>query len=235
MSVLVRRLRDARRPGRRRDRPARLHGLRADPLAGELRLDGLHEARHRPRQDPLHPAGPAGPPGQRPQADPRADGMRTTLAASLVLAAGLPPSRDRPGQAANPRFLLPRRRPAGRDGRGDADGADPDFTDAYPLDWPTTVTELLRLSPRVVVPGHGDPVDATFVAAQRDDLATLADLCRAMLAGDQDTAGALRASPLPSNHPHRSHPAPPPQQVLLTFRAARSPACWGLGQSHSSS
>lgn len=74
-------------------------------------------------------------------------------------------------------------------------GADPDFTDAYPLDWPTTVTELLRLSPRVVVPGHGDPVDATFVAAQRDDLATLADLCRAVLAGDQDTAGALRASP----------------------------------------
>ncbi|HWR46458.1 MAG TPA: MBL fold metallo-hydrolase [Pseudonocardiaceae bacterium] len=74
-------------------------------------------------------------------------------------------------------------------------GADPDFTDAYPLDWPTAVTELLRLSPRIVVPGHGDPVDATFVAAQRDDLATLADLCRAVLAGDQDTADALGASP----------------------------------------
>jgi glyoxylase-like metal-dependent hydrolase (beta-lactamase superfamily II) len=74
-------------------------------------------------------------------------------------------------------------------------GADPDFTDAYPLDWPTTVTELLRLNPRMVVPGHGDPVNTTFVAAQRDDLATLADLCQAVLAGEQDTAGALSASP----------------------------------------
>ena len=74
-------------------------------------------------------------------------------------------------------------------------GADPDFTDASPLDWPTTVTELLRLSPRIVVPGHGDPVDATFVAAQRDDLAALAHLCRAVLADEQDIAGALSASP----------------------------------------
>src|SRR6185312_5279616 len=57
-------------------------------------------------------------------------------------------------------------------------GADPDFTDAYPLDWPTAVTRLLQLGPRLVVPGHGDPVDAAFVTAQRDDLATMADLCR---------------------------------------------------------
>jgi glyoxylase-like metal-dependent hydrolase (beta-lactamase superfamily II) len=74
-------------------------------------------------------------------------------------------------------------------------GADPDFTDAYPLDWPTAVTELLRLHPRIVVPGHGDAVDASFTAAQRDELATLADLCRAVLAGEHDTAGVLRASP----------------------------------------
>jgi hypothetical protein len=57
------------------------------------------------------------------------------------------------------------------------------------------VTELLRLHPRIVVPGHGEPVDASFAAAQRDDLATLADLCRAVLAGEHDTAGALGASP----------------------------------------
>ena len=74
-------------------------------------------------------------------------------------------------------------------------GADPDFTDAYPLDWPTAVTALLRLHPRVVVPGHGDAVEASFTAAQRDDLATLADLCRAILAGERDTADVLRASP----------------------------------------
>jgi glyoxylase-like metal-dependent hydrolase (beta-lactamase superfamily II) len=78
-------------------------------------------------------------------------------------------------------------------------GADPDFTDAHPLHWPTAVTELLQLEPRIVVPGHGDPVEATFVAAQRDDLATLADLCRAVQAGEQDTASVLSASPF--SHP----------------------------------
>jgi glyoxylase-like metal-dependent hydrolase (beta-lactamase superfamily II) len=74
-------------------------------------------------------------------------------------------------------------------------GADPDFTDAYPLHWPTAVTELLQLGPRIVVPGHGDPVDATFVTAQRDELAVLADLCRAMLADELDSDGAASASP----------------------------------------
>ncbi|HET9255534.1 MAG TPA: MBL fold metallo-hydrolase, partial [Pseudonocardiaceae bacterium] len=68
-------------------------------------------------------------------------------------------------------------------------GADPDFTDAYPLDWPAALTRLLRLGPRVVVPGHGDPVGADFATAQRDDLATMADLCRAMLADYLDTPG----------------------------------------------
>jgi glyoxylase-like metal-dependent hydrolase (beta-lactamase superfamily II) len=74
-------------------------------------------------------------------------------------------------------------------------GADPDFTDAYPLDWPCAVTELLRLSPRIVVPGHGDPVDAAFAAAQRDQLADLAGLCRAVLAGESDVDGTVSASP----------------------------------------
>jgi glyoxylase-like metal-dependent hydrolase (beta-lactamase superfamily II) len=74
-------------------------------------------------------------------------------------------------------------------------GADPDFTDAYPLDWPTTVTKLLQMDPRVVVPGHGDPVDTEFVTAQRDDLTALADLCQAVLVGELDTPGALSASP----------------------------------------
>jgi glyoxylase-like metal-dependent hydrolase (beta-lactamase superfamily II) len=74
-------------------------------------------------------------------------------------------------------------------------GADPDFTDAYPLEWPATVTELLQLSPRVVVPGHGDPVDTTFVGEQRDELASLADVCRAVLADELDSDGAVSASP----------------------------------------
>jgi glyoxylase-like metal-dependent hydrolase (beta-lactamase superfamily II) len=77
-------------------------------------------------------------------------------------------------------------------------GADPDFTDAYPLDWPAAVTELLQLGPRIVVPGHGDPVDAEFATAQRDSLRALAELCRAVLAGEQDAASTLTASPFTS-------------------------------------
>lgn len=74
-------------------------------------------------------------------------------------------------------------------------GADPDFTDAHPLDWPAAVTALLRLGPRIVVPGHGDPVDAGFVAAQRDELGAMAAVCRAVLAGELDSEGAVAASP----------------------------------------
>ena len=74
-------------------------------------------------------------------------------------------------------------------------GADPDFTDAFPLEWPTAVTELLGMTPRTVVPGHGDPVTAEFVAAQRDDLTALAELCRAVLAAELDHEAAVSFSP----------------------------------------
>jgi glyoxylase-like metal-dependent hydrolase (beta-lactamase superfamily II) len=74
-------------------------------------------------------------------------------------------------------------------------GADPDFTDAFPLEWPTAVTELLGMMPRTVVPGHGDPVTAEFAAAQRDDLTALADQCRAVLAAELGHNAAAALSP----------------------------------------
>ena len=37
--------------------------------------------------------------------------------------------------------------------------------------WPVVLDRLLSLQPRTVVPGHGDPVDAEFVAQQRQQLA----------------------------------------------------------------
>lgn len=43
--------------------------------------------------------------------------------------------------------------------------------DAYPSEWPSTLDVLLALEPEVIVPGHGNPVDRVFVAAQRDELA----------------------------------------------------------------
>jgi glyoxylase-like metal-dependent hydrolase (beta-lactamase superfamily II) len=77
------------------------------------------------------------------------------------------------------------------------EGAPPSFGDAYPLDWPVTLTRLLPRLRAVVVPGHGDVVDPGFVAAQRDDLAAVADAARALPdeAGDADlvrTAARLR-------------------------------------------
>lgn len=51
-------------------------------------------------------------------------------------------------------------------------GAPPSIgPDSVPAEWPATLDALLALRPAVVVPGHGDPVDAAFVAAQRDALA----------------------------------------------------------------
>lgn len=68
-------------------------------------------------------------------------------------------------------------------------GAPPAFGDSYPLDWPDTVHELLHLvtATTVVVPGHGETVDADFVRAQHDELTRLAWLIRE---GDRDGAPA---------------------------------------------
>jgi glyoxylase-like metal-dependent hydrolase (beta-lactamase superfamily II) len=55
------------------------------------------------------------------------------------------------------------------------EGAPPAMEDAFPLEWPDTLTAVLELVRGPVVPGHGDVVDAAFVAAQRDELTTLAD------------------------------------------------------------
>jgi glyoxylase-like metal-dependent hydrolase (beta-lactamase superfamily II) len=56
----------------------------------------------------------------------------------------------------------------------------PSFEDAFPLEWPEALAELLRLdpAPEVVVPGHGAVVDRSFVAGQHADLTALAWLIR---------------------------------------------------------
>ncbi|PPK69021.1 MBL fold metallo-hydrolase [Actinokineospora auranticolor] len=47
--------------------------------------------------------------------------------------------------------------------------------DSYPLEWPAALDTLLGLDPRTVVPGHGEPVDAEFVLAQRAEIAGRSD------------------------------------------------------------
>jgi glyoxylase-like metal-dependent hydrolase (beta-lactamase superfamily II) len=73
-------------------------------------------------------------------------------------------------------------------------------SDAYPLDWPSTMDTLLAMAPEVVVPGHGEPVDAAFVAAQRDELAVVAELYRAVRARELTTDEAVSRAPYPDGY-----------------------------------
>ncbi len=70
------------------------------------------------------------------------------------------------------------------------EGAAPDFTDAYPLEWPAALAALLRLTTgsSTIVPGHGAIVDADFVVTQHADLARFEWLIR-----DGHAAGATIA------------------------------------------
>jgi glyoxylase-like metal-dependent hydrolase (beta-lactamase superfamily II) len=69
--------------------------------------------------------------------------------------------------------------------------------DAYPAEWPATLDHLLAFEPEIVVPGHGRPVDAGFVSTQRSELEVVADLVRAVSAGELSESEALKRSPYP--------------------------------------
>lgn len=56
------------------------------------------------------------------------------------------------------------------------EGAPPSFGDSYPLNWAQTL-DSIRLEP-TVVPGHGDIVDAAFVAQQQEEIEAVADIAR---------------------------------------------------------
>jgi glyoxylase-like metal-dependent hydrolase (beta-lactamase superfamily II) len=58
------------------------------------------------------------------------------------------------------------------------EGAPPDFTDAFPLEWPEAVAAILRLDSATIVPGHGAPVDAAFATAFHGRLSALDWLIR---------------------------------------------------------
>jgi glyoxylase-like metal-dependent hydrolase (beta-lactamase superfamily II) len=71
--------------------------------------------------------------------------------------------------------------------------------DAYPVEWPATLDRLLSLEAQVVVPGHGRPVDAEFVRAQRNELDIVAALIRAMATGELSETEAVKRSPYPQD------------------------------------
>lgn len=83
--------------------------------------------------------------------------------------------------------------------------ATPGFgSDCFPLEWAETLDLLIGVlsDASVVVPGHGVVVDKPFVQTQRDDIADLAEMIRALVAHgvpvDEALAAGRQASrPLP--------------------------------------
>jgi glyoxylase-like metal-dependent hydrolase (beta-lactamase superfamily II) len=73
-------------------------------------------------------------------------------------------------------------------------GADSDLTA-----WPDTLDTILALEPRVVVPGHGEPVDADFVRYHRHGLHELIALKAAVGRGESTEAAAVAASRYPAD------------------------------------
>jgi glyoxylase-like metal-dependent hydrolase (beta-lactamase superfamily II) len=77
--------------------------------------------------------------------------------------------------------------------------------DSFPLDWPATITQFRAGlgEGAVVVPGHGAVVDAAFVAAQHEQLATVAalitELHAAGVPADRAPAEGAGRWPFPSD------------------------------------
>lgn len=76
-------------------------------------------------------------------------------------------------------------------------GAPPQFHDAFPFQWPATLSGITALDVEVVVPGHGPVTDLGTVTEQESQLARLASLCREVLGGVRTPDAAIAASPFP--------------------------------------
>jgi glyoxylase-like metal-dependent hydrolase (beta-lactamase superfamily II) len=79
-------------------------------------------------------------------------------------------------------------------------GAPPSFEDAFPIDWPGAVDRLADLltpdqNSWVVVPGHGEPAGAAFVAGQAALLHAVAGLAEDVRGGTISLPAAIRLVP----------------------------------------
>jgi len=77
------------------------------------------------------------------------------------------------------------------------EGSPPSFEDAYPIEWPETVTALLHFGAdaTVVVPGHGAPVTLDYARAQHSELTRLAWLIREGHADGADQKAVAAKAP----------------------------------------
>ncbi len=74
----------------------------------------------------------------------------------------------------------------------------PAFGDSFPIAWAETGLALLDLVKGTVVPGHGDPFDRHFAAAQVAELGLLAGLARETVSGSIGLDEAIGRSPFPA-------------------------------------
>jgi hypothetical protein len=78
------------------------------------------------------------------------------------------------------------------------EGAPPAFGDAFPLDWPGTLEQLLERIDGPVVPGHGAVVDRAFVVEQTAVLASVAAVAVEAFADGREPGDAASALDLPT-------------------------------------
>ncbi|MGD2044054.1 MAG: MBL fold metallo-hydrolase [Acidimicrobiia bacterium] len=64
------------------------------------------------------------------------------------------------------------------------EGSPPAFGDSHPVAWPLSLRLASSELPTVIVPGHGDVVDADFVEMQLQELAEVAELASSYVKGD---------------------------------------------------
>lgn len=77
------------------------------------------------------------------------------------------------------------------------EGDPPDFGDAFPLDWPTTLERLLTFASGALVPGHGEVVDEVFARAQAAEIAAAGQLAREAHAAGRPVADVVAALGFP--------------------------------------
>jgi glyoxylase-like metal-dependent hydrolase (beta-lactamase superfamily II) len=99
------------------------------------------------------------------------------------------------------------------------EGAPPSFGDAFPLDWPATLGQLLDVAgDGPIVPGHGEPVDRDFAAGQLGDIAYLAELARRgwpdLRAAGHDPEGPPPADLVVDSAAHLGWPSGPVRDAL---------------------
>jgi glyoxylase-like metal-dependent hydrolase (beta-lactamase superfamily II) len=76
--------------------------------------------------------------------------------------------------------------------------APPSFGDAFPTAWAVTAARLATDVTGAVVPGHGSIGDAAFAEAQALEIGEMAELGRAVVAGEMDEADAVGRAPFPA-------------------------------------